>query len=71
MYEGAESWVPFREMLYQWRRNKQGQLGYHLWAIKPTGGSILTTVARRKAGCGISISTLTLAMRRGWVGLTH
>ena len=68
--------MPFREVLYQWRRNKQGQLGYHLWAIKPTGGSILTTVTRRKAGCGISISTLTLAamaMRRGStrVGLTH
>jgi hypothetical protein len=34
-HEGTEGWVPFCEVLYRWRRNEQGRLGYHLCAIKP------------------------------------
>jgi hypothetical protein len=31
-----EAWVPFREVLYRWRRNEEGKLAYYLWTSKVT-----------------------------------
>jgi hypothetical protein len=63
--------VPFREVLCQWRRNEQGWLGSH--QARPRG-SIPITATTPTIGCGISISTLTLAamaMRRGSTAGRH
>jgi plasmid rolling circle replication initiator protein Rep len=31
----APAWVPFREVVYRWRRTEEGRMAYKLWAVKP------------------------------------
>jgi hypothetical protein len=32
--DDTAGWVPFREVLYRWRRGEQGRVAYYLWFVR-------------------------------------